>query len=244
MHRAKHRKRLRRHSSPPPTLRFTPYTWAKLLYLRDLGETEVGGFGISAAHDPLLVEDIVLIRQSCTVVTVHFDDDSVADFFDTQVDQGLNPARFARIWIHTHPGHSAEPSITDEETFERCFGKSDWALMVILACGGETYARLRCNVGPGSDVLLPVEVDFSPPFPAADRESWEAEYAACVLPELIHASELIDPAGHPLDGLRDLAGAGGAGVWCGDEFLELDPHELEMLNDREQRRRSRDHRWT
>ena len=29
-----------------PTLRFSPYAWAKLLFLRDLGETEVGGFGI------------------------------------------------------------------------------------------------------------------------------------------------------------------------------------------------------
>ena len=29
-----------------PTLWFSPTAWAKLLYLRDLGDTEVGGFGI------------------------------------------------------------------------------------------------------------------------------------------------------------------------------------------------------
>ena len=31
-----------------PVLRFSPTAWAKLLFLRDYGETEVGGFGIAA----------------------------------------------------------------------------------------------------------------------------------------------------------------------------------------------------
>ena len=53
-----------------PMLRFTPYAWAKLVYLRDLGPTEVGGFGISAADDLFLIEDVQLVRQTCTVVTV------------------------------------------------------------------------------------------------------------------------------------------------------------------------------
>ena len=70
-------------------LRFTPYAWAKLLYLRDIGPTEVGGFGISNPDDLLLVEDIELVQQDCTSVSVQFDDDSVADFFDRQVDVGF-----------------------------------------------------------------------------------------------------------------------------------------------------------
>ena len=44
--------------APPQSLRLTPYAWAKLIYLRDLGETEVGGFGITAADDLLLVEGL------------------------------------------------------------------------------------------------------------------------------------------------------------------------------------------
>ena len=63
---------------------------------------------------------------------------------------GLPPERFARIWVHTHPGKSPHPSITDEETFQRCFGNSDWAVMFILARGGQSYARLRLNAGPGA----------------------------------------------------------------------------------------------
>ncbi len=162
-------------------LRFTPWAWAKLVFLRDLGPTEVGGFGISAEYDLLLIEDICLVRQRCTSVTVQFDDAAVADFFDEQVDRGLLPERFARVWIHTHPGDSASPSWVDEETFVRSFGRSDWALMFILAQGGQTTARLRFHVGPGGDCELPVDVDFSCDFAAPDRADWKAEYQRSVL---------------------------------------------------------------
>ena len=167
----------------PQPLRLTPYAWAKLLRLRDLGPTEVGGFGISARDDLLLIEDICLIKQRCTEVTVKFDDESVADYFDYQVDGGLAPERFGRIWIHTHPGSSPHPSSTDEETFARCFGSADWAVMFIVARGGQTYARLRFRAGPGGDLTLPVEVDFKPPFPAADQTAWNMEYDQSVQAE-------------------------------------------------------------
>ena len=81
----------------PPALRFSPTAWAKLLFLRDLGDTEVGGFGISAADDLLYVEDIELVRQVCTGVSVAFDDQAVADFFDRQVDQGRRPEMCGRL---------------------------------------------------------------------------------------------------------------------------------------------------
>src|SRR5688572_2775875 len=70
-----------------PALRLTPYAWAKLLTLRDAGPTEIGGFGISAPGDPLLVEDVCLVKQRCDWASVTFDDAAVADFFDEQVDQ-------------------------------------------------------------------------------------------------------------------------------------------------------------
>ena len=165
-------------------LRFTPWAWAKLVFLRDLGPTEVGGFGISAEDDLLLIEDICLVRQRCSSVTVQFADDAVADFFDEMVDRGLPPERFARVWIHTHPGNSASPSCVDEETFVRSFGRSDWALMFILAQGGQTTARLRFHVGPGGDCELPVDVDFSCDFDAPNRAAWKEEYqrSVCVPP--------------------------------------------------------------
>jgi hypothetical protein len=184
------RRARRRARSKRRPLRLTPYAWAKLLCLRDLGKTEVGGFGVSRPEDPLLVEDVYLVRQECTPVTVKFDDNSVADYFDAQVDQGRTPEQFARIWIHTHPGDSPHPSCMDEATFERCFGAADWAVMFIVARGGQAYARLRFGTGPGGELVLPVEIDFGQPFPAADPAAWEAEYREMVLRE-------PEPVAHP-----------------------------------------------
>jgi proteasome lid subunit RPN8/RPN11 len=168
--------RNRKCKPPSPVLRLTPYAWAKLIYLRDEGPTEVGGFGVSHPDDLLLIEDICLVQQKCTGMTVAFEDASVADYFDAQVDQGRLPEAFARIWVHTHPGSSPAPSHTDEATFARCFGGADWAIMLILACGGRTYARLRSGTDPVANLLLPVELDFSRPFPAAAPDAWDSEY--------------------------------------------------------------------
>lgn len=174
----------RKTSTPiQPLLRFCPTAWAKLLFLRDLGNTEIGGFAITAAADPLLVQEFVTVQQRVSVVSVAFDDNAVADFFDQQIDRGLKPQQFLRIWCHSHPGDSAHPSGTDEETFARVFGKSDWALMFIVSRSGKTYARLRFNAGPGGHLQVPVQVDYSQPFAASDHAAWEAEYRAHMHPE-------------------------------------------------------------
>jgi hypothetical protein len=174
-------RRTNRNLRPAPTLRFTPTAWAKLEFLRDCGDTEIGGFGITCKDDLLLVQDIRLVSQCCTPLSVKFDDQAIADFFDEQVDRGRKPEEFARIWVHTHPGSSAEPSGTDEETFARCFGRSDWAVMFILARRGETYARLQFNVGPKGSLRIPVSVDYQHSFLGSDHENWLEEYAQNVI---------------------------------------------------------------
>jgi proteasome lid subunit RPN8/RPN11 len=128
----------------------------------------------------LYVEDIRLVRQNCTTISVAFDDTAVAEFFDEQVDAGRLPEQFARVWIHTHPGESAQPSHVDEETFGRVFGACDWAVMFILARGGETYCRLGFSAGPGGGFEIPVEVDFERAFKASEFAAWSQEYAAAV----------------------------------------------------------------
>lgn len=180
-----------------PTLKFAPTAWGKLVYLRDRGPTEIGAFGISDPREPLVITDVALIPQECTAVTVKFDDAGVADFFDTQVDRGRRPEEFARLWLHTHPGESAAPSSTDETTFARVFGKADWAVMFILARGGATYARLRFRAGPGGQLRIPVDVDFSREFTASDQAAWNHAYQENVrkpLPELplTHSDPLAD----------------------------------------------------
>lgn len=105
-------------------------------------------------------------------------DETVADFFDEQVDLGRKPEQFARIWLHSHPGDMAEPSMTDEDTFKRVFGSCQWAIMFIVAQNNKSYAKLSFNVGPGGQVLIPVEVDYSQEFGPSNQEMWDAEYTA------------------------------------------------------------------
>ncbi len=197
------------------------------MYFRDKSPNEVGGFAVTDPDDLLLVKDFVTVKQQVTGVSVKFDDQGVADFFDRQVDLGRKPEQFARIWCHTHPGMSPEPSGTDEETFRRVFGGCDWALMLIVAMDRSIYCRLSFNVGPGGQVLIPVEVDYTAPFEGTDHEAWDAEYAANVkatsdLAVLREDQTYLterepDAYGLPCDFM--------------DEFLELDPQERQMVLD-------------
>jgi hypothetical protein len=207
----------------PPTLVFSPLAWLKLKFFCHAGDTEVGGFAVSAEHDPLYVQDFVTVRQYTTAVSVEFDDAAVADHFDDAVDAGLAPARFARIWCHTHPGESAEPSTVDEHTFARVFGACDWSVMFILSRAGRTYARLGFSAGPGGAVLLPVGVDWEA-WPAVVLEqpaelaglltAWAAEFDRDIhpvsfltptpLPETAGFPRLVDGPGDPWAGLDEL----------------------------------------
>jgi len=177
-----------RSHDPPKRLIFSPQAWLKLQYLCHAGPTEVACFGLAEEHNPLRIDDVLVVRQRATPVTVAFDDEAVADLFDRMVDLGIAPARFARLWIHTHPGASVEPSGTDEETFHRVFGGCDWAVMAILGRTGNTYARLRFNAGPGSSLNLPVKVDWSnwphvAPLLAHQIAEWDLEYHDLVEPQ-------------------------------------------------------------
>jgi proteasome lid subunit RPN8/RPN11 len=161
-------------------LRFSPTAWAKLLYFRDKSDNEVGGFGITDPDDLLFIREFITVKQEVTDVSVKFDDEAVADFFDAQVDLDRKPEQFARIWLHSHPGNSPAPSTIDEETFARVFGNCQWAVLFIVGRGNNTYARLCFNVGPGGQVLIPTVIDYSRDFGASNHELWDVEHAANV----------------------------------------------------------------
>jgi hypothetical protein len=206
-----------------PVLRFSPYAWAKLLYFCHAGDTEIGGFGV--ASDPkelLIIDDFVTVRQTTTPISVVFDDRSVADYFEAQVDLGRRPGQFARVWLHTHPGDCAYPSGTDEQTFERVFRGCDWAVMFILARGGQTYCRLRFNTGPGGQVELPVEVDYSERFAGSDHEGWRDEYELNVQPEMDPLEPGMFGADITAEGLLQLGHPGEAfDIDCADALLDV-----------------------
>ena len=217
-----------------PVLRFNPYAWAKLLFFRDRGTTEIGGFGLTAADDPLYVEDFVTIKQKTTSVSVAFDDTAVADFVEDQVDAGRQPSQVLRVWCHTHPGESPQPSNVDEETFRRVFGTCDHAVMFVLGQGGKTYARLRFNVGPGGSLRIPVEVDCSRPFPASDLRAWDEEYESNIKPERNAWTWVADYDEGVAPDPREVEGGFLGADLCVDdvtltELAEMDPDEREQV---------------
>jgi len=171
------------------SLVFSPLAYLKLQYLCHAGPTEVGAFAISSAQQPLYIEELHTIPQTTSPATVEFDDHAVAEYFDHCVDRGLQPAQFARLWLHSHPGSSPEPSGTDEETFKRVFGATDWSVMAILSRTGNSYARLQLNTGPGASCLLRWGVDWAA-WPEQLRQtslalleqSWQEEYRQNVHP--------------------------------------------------------------
>jgi hypothetical protein len=219
----------------------SPLAWLKLMLFLHGGDTEVGGFGVSREDDLLYLEEFAAVRQRVTAATVAFDDAAVADYFDERVDAGLPPARFGRVWVHTHPGDSPDPSLTDEETFARAFGGCDWAVMLIVSRTGRTYCRLSLSAGPGASLLLPVRVDWAAwPDLLLDRagelgtvfENWMDEYGRNVepvFPQPPRSGRRDRPWTNDLwqedklYGSTDLLAAGD------DEFA---PHERRHLDDR------------
>ena len=176
-----------------PTLVFSPLAWIKLMFFLHAGDTEIGGFGISAEDNLLYIEEFVTVEQRVSSVSVEFDDASVSDFFDASVDEGLKLEQFSRLWLHTHPGESPNPSFTDEATFDRVFGKCDFAVMFIIGRTGKTYARLSFSAGPRGSIQLPVAVDWQrwPELLIEQdmdmeelKESWMDEYGQNIFPEI------------------------------------------------------------
>jgi proteasome lid subunit RPN8/RPN11 len=216
---------------PVPTakaLRFSPRAWAKLLYFRDKSPNEVGGFGITEPQDLLLVTDFLTVRQEVTAVSVKFDDEAVSQFFEEQVDLGRQPEQFARIWLHTHPGDSPEPSTIDEQTFQRVFGGCQWAVMAVVAQDDSTCARLHFNIGPGSQILIPTAVDFSGDFGGTDHGAWDVEYEADVQ-EMEWLTRPALPQGKPVAGNREADPPAPCDIL--KEFERMDPVQRQLLLD-------------
>lgn len=136
---------------PPPLnasrVVFTTVAWAKYKWLCKNAKGEVGAMLISSEHDPLLIEDLVVLSQWANSGHFEFDEDAIMKYVMECAEKNMPSWRFFRGWAHTHPGNSAKPSGQDEETFTETFAGSNWSLMVILAKQGDHYARIRIRTG-------------------------------------------------------------------------------------------------
>jgi proteasome lid subunit RPN8/RPN11 len=207
--------------------------------MRDMTDNEVGGFGITKANDLLFVTDFALVKQKVSCVSVSFDDESVGNFFEDQVQAGKKPQEFARIWLHSHPGDSPEPSMTDEATFDRVFGSCDWSIMAIVAQDGSSYARLRFNAGPGGEIKVPVYVDYNCEFNGTDFDLWIQQYKANVIVDEIFKqaikSEKPIPEKQPFADLPPVKSSDSFSLLSSDDLIaevdRMDPMERQLFMD-------------
>ena len=171
------------------TLRFTEEAWKQLEWMCKEAKTEIGFFGI--ADDPedlFLVTRLMMPKQECTTVTVVFDDDDLALEADKLYSEGLEPRQVLRVWIHTHPGNSATPSGTDWETFGNKFNDPDWAVMAILAKGGDFQAYLReRNDWYPEPTVSKIEAEII-------EDEWETDDWQKLLDEKVEEETLYAPA--------------------------------------------------
>lgn len=127
---------------------------------------EVGSFGVTKEESgPLYVTDLIIPRQECTSVINDLDMDHVHELLQPHLPLPRDGVRTffcgTGIWIHTHPDIGAQPSSTDEKTFSEMGG--DWAIMFILAIGGQTSCRLKVKTAQGMKVEkeIPVCIDWA-----------------------------------------------------------------------------------
>lgn len=149
------------------SLRFTPnayYCWRALCLQ---ASTEIGAFGwCSHEDDPLLVTSLWVPKQVCTPASVEREPDQTARCIAEGAAAGLHPGLCTRVWLHTHPGDSPEPSGTDEKYWDE-FSKQHGHVMGIMARGGRTFARLALRDVYCTDIEIPVSV-----VPPADVTEW------------------------------------------------------------------------
>ena len=185
--------------------------------------------------------------QAHATLALGVDSDALEENIYEVLSSEEGPEQFARIWLHTHPGDSAEPSGIDEETFDRVFGRCDWAIMFILARGGQTYCRLRMTarhrrsqtVGScqpiSMSMTIPVAVDYeslAAPELQLPFDLWLDEYESAVTIEPEPWRGLLDPR-RQLD--NDSPGDTTDEPLTADalieNFEELDPSEQKLVFD-------------
>ena len=127
------------------SLTMTTSVWSRIMNSRNAAKTEIGFLGICEDPErPLHITDLYMPKQLCNSVHMDFDENDIAEHMMDMAELNILPSQCMRIWIHTHPGPSCEPSGEDRTTFES-FIQGEWAVMAIVGTTNNLYAELGLN---------------------------------------------------------------------------------------------------
>lgn len=111
---------------------FGKEAWLKVMVWATAADGEVTMMGVTRDKDALYVEDVVLLDQEVTTVSVDMYGGALAAHMEECAAKGIEPRGCMRVWIHTHPRGVTAPSGTDWATFRETFGGGDHAVMFIM----------------------------------------------------------------------------------------------------------------
>ena len=183
------------------TITLSPLAYLHWQFICHAGPTEACAYGVTRATDDTYVERLHIPHQSCSVTYCESDEGQLSEHL-LDAEMGVcNQDQIGRVWLHTHPAHSAQPSQIDENTFrDGWHGPHEFYTMMILAEGGQTYCRTRHAGDATSDARTPsqIRVDWAalpaliPQLPALTA-TWTAEYAEKVkLRDVVGAAAWIE----------------------------------------------------
>jgi proteasome lid subunit RPN8/RPN11 len=202
--------------------------WARIMYFAKEADGEISGMGITPKENRWHIEEFVLPKQECTAAHTEFDGTELAKLMDEYIVKGYEPWQTQRVWIHTHPGFSAEPSGPDWANFDANYVRDrddSWGTMIVVNQKGEVSVNVWFGmlgaVMKGELVVVDREVEIH-------GEEWKKELdekvtkpkslVSSTTKYVTGADELVVGAeGNPLIGdLRD----GKAGAFIRLEWAE------------------------
>lgn len=170
-----------------PELLFSEYAWHKLKYLYDKSvdkKTEISFCGISTAEKPLYVKDVVMPKQKGHSTETEWDSEDISEFVNQMLDKGYKPEEFFRIWIHTHPGFSCNPSGHDEKQIVELFGNVNFGVMAIMGKDHKMSAHLILNY-KSLRTITEIPVKYELPDYSEHHEKWDEEIEEAIIPTAI-----------------------------------------------------------
>ncbi len=151
--------------------------YLKLLrLLQENGDTEFSAFGFMPDVATREITDLFVPLQYNSPGGTHMDDEGVAKLFSLLSEEGLEHEQYGRVWIHSHPTFSVQPSGTDWSTLKRTFGRCPWVLMIIVSLDGgkfnsSVHLRVNSPMGCATRKLAKLEIDYARGWPK-EVESW------------------------------------------------------------------------
>ena len=117
-----------------------------------------GIIDIDTDNNKVLLKDVILAKHQASALYTDPDMEAYAQEVTNQYLQNdLEPWQLA-CWIHTHPTGISTPSLVDEETFEKSWGKCVRSVMLIMTHDGSFYAKLGAYTAP-IEGLLPTSTE-------------------------------------------------------------------------------------